>query len=268
MKEIDVPSENSPNPYANEIQNYLYNNDSYNYKELYGNTPPPALNQPTLTPIDNINSYTTESTWGYPNNTQSPYYQQMGEPYNMNQSSLSGTASSLQPYIFSEDMRSRLGELESGNNYTKVNSDGGGIGALGRYQIRRDGFKDAGYINASNQWAGKNDINSTDDYLNNSAFQEQALDDFMKAKYRQLQNNGSRQYLGHPIKGIVDNFDITDTGLLAASHREGAGAVHNYLSHLEKDENGRYYINYNKISDPRQREMFKRIETRLRKFEK
>ena len=82
MKEIDVPSENSPNPYANEIQNYLYNNDSYNYKELYGNTPPPALNQPTLTPIDNTNSYTTESTWGYPNNTQSPYYQQMGEPYN------------------------------------------------------------------------------------------------------------------------------------------------------------------------------------------
>lgn len=176
--------------------------------------------------------------------------------------------SNPQPYIFSEDMRNRLGQLESGNNYTKVNSEGGGIGALGRYQIRRDGFKDSGYINANNQWAGKNDINSVDDYLNNSALQEQALDDFMKAKYHQLQNNGSRQYLGYPIKGIVDNFDITDTGLLAASHREGAGAVHNYLSHLEKDENGRYYLNYDKVSDPRQREMFKRIETRLRKFEK
>ena len=84
MKEIDVPSENSPNPYANEIQNYLYNNDSYNYKELYGNTPPPMLNQPILVPIDNTNSYTTESAWGYPNNTQSPYYQQMGKPYSSN----------------------------------------------------------------------------------------------------------------------------------------------------------------------------------------
>ena len=42
MKQIDVPSENSPNPYANEIQNYLYNNDEYNYKQLYGNTPPPV----------------------------------------------------------------------------------------------------------------------------------------------------------------------------------------------------------------------------------
>ena len=43
MKEIPVPSENSPNPFANEIQNYLYKNDEYNYKQLYGNTPPPPV---------------------------------------------------------------------------------------------------------------------------------------------------------------------------------------------------------------------------------
>ena len=43
MKEIDVESENSPNPFANEIQNYLYDNDEYNYKQLYGNTPPPSV---------------------------------------------------------------------------------------------------------------------------------------------------------------------------------------------------------------------------------
>ena len=165
-------------------------------------------------------------------------------------------------------MRNRLGLLESGNDYSKVNSDEGGIGALGKYQIRRDGFKDAGYINNNNQWAGKNNINSTNDYLNNEQLQEKALDDFMTAKYRQLENNGSRQYLGAPIRGVVDNFTITDTGLLAASHREGAGAVHNYLSHLESDKNGRYYMNYNNISDTRQRDMFKRIETRLREFEK
>ena len=40
MKEIDVPS---PNPFTNEIQNYLYTNDEYNYKQLYGNTPPPSV---------------------------------------------------------------------------------------------------------------------------------------------------------------------------------------------------------------------------------
>jgi len=172
------------------------------------------------------------------------------------------------PYIFSKNMRDLLGQIESGNDYTKVNSEGGGFGALGKYQIRRDGFKDSGYIDQNNKWIGKSNIYSNQDYLENEQVQEQALDDFMKAKYAQLKNNGSSEYLGYPIKGIVDNFDITDTGLLAASHREGAGAVHNYLSHLEKDSNGRYYIDYDKISDPRIREMFKRIETRLRRFAK
>ena len=45
MKQIDVPSEHSPNPYANEIQDYLYKNDEYNYKQLYGDTPPPMQRQ-------------------------------------------------------------------------------------------------------------------------------------------------------------------------------------------------------------------------------
>ncbi|MBO4294075.1 MAG: hypothetical protein J5896_01355 [Alphaproteobacteria bacterium] len=172
------------------------------------------------------------------------------------------------PYIFSKKMRNLLGELESGNDHRKINTNGGGIGALGKYQIRRDGFKDAGYINNDNHWSGKNNIYSADDYLNSETLQEQSLDDFMQSKYKQLQNNGSYKYFGYPIRGIVDNFNITDTGLLAASHREGAGAVHNYLSHLEKGEDGRYYINYDQISDPKTQEMFKRIETRLRRFEK
>ena len=53
MKKIDVPTENTPNPYANEIQNYLYKNDEYNYRELYGDTPPPVpqpATQPTAQP--------------------------------------------------------------------------------------------------------------------------------------------------------------------------------------------------------------------------
>lgn len=48
MKQIDVESENSPNPYANEIQNYLYKNDEHNYKELYGDTPPPVQTQSNI----------------------------------------------------------------------------------------------------------------------------------------------------------------------------------------------------------------------------
>ncbi len=71
-----------------------------------------------------------------------------------------------------------------------------------------------------------------------------------------------------PIQGLVNDFNVTDTGLLAASHREGAGAVNNYLKHLEQNQNGKYYINYEHINNINLRDMFKRIETRLRKFEK
>ena len=54
MKKIDVPTENTPNPYANEIQNYLYKNDEYNYRELYGDTPPPVP-QPSTQPATQEN---------------------------------------------------------------------------------------------------------------------------------------------------------------------------------------------------------------------
>ena len=90
----------------------------------------------------------------------------------------------------------------------------------------------------------------------------------MKSNYGQLKNKGALNYIGFPVRGIVDNFNITDTGLLAASHREGSGAVNQYLNHLEKDQNGQYYMNYDNVTNPRMNEMFKRIETRLRTFEK
>ena len=172
------------------------------------------------------------------------------------------------PYIFSDEMRNRLGFLESRGDYHAHNTSGGGIGALGKYQIRRDGLIDAGYINSNNQWLGKNAIYSQDDFFNNPDKQEQVLNDYLKSNYRQLRNKGALNYLGNRIEGIAGVFDITDTGLLAASHREGAGAVNRYLNNLEKNQDNNYYMDYNKITNPNLIQMFKRIETRLRKFEK
>ena len=86
--------------------------------------------------------------------------------------------------------------------------------------------------------------------------------DFQSDWQAQLGGNGDTSGVSRMV------LHITDTGLLAASHREGAGAVHNYLSHLEKDQNGHYHIDYDKIQDPKMRAMFKRIETRLRRFAK
>lgn len=196
-------------------------------------------------------------------------------PNNMNnatsmqkQAFQNGRQISKQPYIFSDEMRERLAFLESGGNYKAHNLENGGIGALGRYQIRRGGLIDAGYINQNNQWLGKNGVYSQDDFFNNPDKQEQVLDDFMKSIYGQLKHKGALNYSGSRIHGIVKDFDITDTGLLAASHREGAGAVNRYLNKLEKNQNNIYYMDYDKITDPDIVNMFKRIETRLRKFEK
>ncbi len=173
-----------------------------------------------------------------------------------------------QPYIFSKEMRDRLGFLESRGNYRAHNTSGGGTGALGKYQIRRGGLIDTGYINSENKWLGKNSIYSQEDFFNSPDKQEQILDDYLKSNYQQLKNKGALNYLGNRIQGSAGAFNITDTGLLAASHREGAGAVNRYLNNLEKSQNNSYYMNYNKIRDSELVDMFKRIETRLRKFEK
>ena len=61
------------------------------------------------------------------------------QPYQLAQNTNSITSKKLnnQPYIFSDEMRERLGFLESRGDYHAHNTSGGGIGALGKYQIRR-----------------------------------------------------------------------------------------------------------------------------------
>lgn len=49
--EISVASENTPNPEATAIQNYLYTTDKYNYEQLYGANPPPTQEVFPTTPI-------------------------------------------------------------------------------------------------------------------------------------------------------------------------------------------------------------------------
>lgn len=170
------------------------------------------------------------------------------------------------------DLRNELGMLESSDNYTKLTEKGGGIGALGRYQLRGPGLQDIGYVkkdeNKNYHWLGKNNIYSTNDFLNNPEIQERALDEFMKVQQRYLKHYGSWDYIGTPIDGIEADFNVTDTGLLAAAHRGGYGPVRDYLNALDKNENGQYYMNYNNIKNPETEAMFRAVETRLRKFEK
>lgn len=171
-------------------------------------------------------------------------------------------------YIFSNDMRNLLGHHESRNNYKEVLNDGTLLGAIGRYQFRVPILEDIGYLNKKHQWTGKNNIYSLDDFLKNQQVQENALNECLRLKDISLKNNGSYNYLGYSIKGIKSDFNISKTGLLAASHRLGAKNVINYLKLLEKDSDGKYYFDYDKIKNEKTKNKYKAIETRLREFEK
>lgn len=66
MKQIDVPSEDSPNPHANEIQNDLYKNDKYNYKQLYGETPSPPVQTQSYNDISDWTNADLAKTYASP----------------------------------------------------------------------------------------------------------------------------------------------------------------------------------------------------------
>ena len=90
----------------------------------------------------------------------------------------------------------------------------------------------------------------------------------MKVQHKYLSHFGQTNYLGAKYNGLKSNFTITDTGLLAAIHRTGVGYMNKFFQNLEKDENGMYYMDYNKITNPDLKTKFLWIETRMREFEK
>ena len=171
------------------------------------------------------------------------------------------------PYIFSKEMRALLGYKESKNDYKAYNSSGGGIGALGMYQIRKGGLIDAGYLTKDNKWTGKSGSKSIEDFLNNPKVQENAFDEYMKVQYRYLSHFGETKYVGAEFKGVTSNFKVTDTGLLAAIHRTGIDYMNKFFKNLEKDKDGMYYMDYSKIQNTDLKTKFLWIETRLREFE-
>ncbi len=60
MKQIDVPDENSPNPYATEIKNYLAANDEHSFNELYNDKTQTAVS--SLNNQNNSASHNTSAT--------------------------------------------------------------------------------------------------------------------------------------------------------------------------------------------------------------
>ena len=307
MKEIDVPSENAPNPKLNDIladdmqknpQDYyiwrtkkddkvrgkhaeregeIFNwhvppegghpGEDYNcrcWAEPY--KPERYADKPMIVDVSGLDMFKELQSEMKPvdlNTKNFPQYA-ANDKTNTATDAVYGKNEEKKPYIFSTEMRALLGYKESKNDYKAHNSSGGGIGALGMYQIRKDGLIDAGYLTKDNKWTGKNGIKSMEDFLNNPKVQEMAFDEYMKIQHRYLSHFGETKYVGAEFKS---NFKVTDTGLLAAIHRTGIDYMNKFFKNLEKDKNGMYYMDYNKIQNKDLRTKFLWIETRLREFE-
>ena len=121
-----------------------------------------------------------------------------------------------------------LGDRESGGDYGAVNT----LGYLGKYQFGELALIDIGYYSADGtakndwqpgSWKGKDDVHSKADFLADPAAQESAIRAYMKLQWQYL--GDARAYEGQTVHGIK----ITESGLLAAAHLLGAGAVRSFL---------------------------------------
>lgn len=128
------------------------------------------------------------------------------------------------------DFLTDLGVRESGGNYGAFNK----YGYAGKYQMGEMALVDCGYYkknppNYNNDWqgvfTGKDGVYSIRDFLNNPQAQENAQLIFKQKQWSYLKSLGANKYVGH----IINGNKITESGLLAAAHLKGVGAVISYL---------------------------------------
>lgn len=135
-------------------------------------------------------------------------------------------------------MREKLAEMESSTGKPNGGYDqkSATTTALGRYQILDGALLDAGWKDTHGSWTAKAQaagVNSDDDFLKNPEAQEQALTDVTQRNTEQLRAkaNGSYARIGSTVIDSSGNkITVTEAGLIAAAHKQGARAVKDYFT--------------------------------------
>jgi len=130
------------------------------------------------------------------------------------------------------DFRNSLYERESRGG-TAGGYDADNDGAYGRYQMRVPALKDAGLLDEQGNWTGKYGVRSFEDFKRNPKAQEQAFADFMRRTEDYVEAAGLKKYLDRDLDGRMERFKISESGLAAAAHRQGAGMVKAYFDFKE-----------------------------------
>jgi hypothetical protein len=130
----------------------------------------------------------------------------------------STTGSGSGPCAFGQFLN-QLGQRESSNNYQAKN----GYGFIGRWQMHpNSSLADIGWVK-NGVWTGNATnfgVKSEQDFLNNSAAQDQAMKEWMDLLAKRGRSFGVTDYLGKTIKGCK----ITWSGLIAGRHLCGYGS--------------------------------------------
>lgn len=132
--------------------------------------------------------------------------------------------------------------------YPKVNREGGSMGALGKYQVRKGVLQDAGIADKDGNWTGKPysgvPVDSERAFLGNDRAQEEVLAGLVANNERSMKNLGilgkdgapSAKYKDRTIETPKGDAQISEAGLQAAAHYAGVGGLrYYYLQQVERN---------------------------------
>ena len=131
------------------------------------------------------------------------------------------------------DFLDALGMRESTDDYSKVNT----FGYMGRYQMGGSALEEAGFRNEDGSWtalANSYGIYSDKDFLYSREGQEHAIRVYHREVCRYIRAYGLEDYIGSTYCGVK----VTKSGLLAACHLVGVGAMKKALTSGEQTYDG------------------------------
>lgn len=128
------------------------------------------------------------------------------------------------------DFLAALRYRESRGNYRAVNS----LNFIGAYQFGEAAMIDLGYVrrdgdpydnNYGGGFTGKHGIRSVKDFLNNREVQDRAAQAWMRMMWKYIQADG----LARHAWTDVGNVQMSPSGMLAATHLLGTGALKEFI---------------------------------------
>lgn len=171
--------------------------------------------------------------------------------------------------VYSGEFKDALAKRESNvDGYQSHNKTGGRLGALGRYQMRAGILQDLGVVDKNDNWlpGNKYGVTGVQDFLNDPKAQEQIFEDAVTKYAGRVKGRGATKIIGQVIDGKKSRFQLTEAGLVAAAHKQGAGGVELYLEKLK--ELGWRSKGIKLSNNKKENDVMLAVETRLREFGK